>query len=158
MIERVIEQQKDIAHVLSSHKKSRHFIPTWQDMDVLEAINKSLQPLVEFTDALSGEKYVSVSFVKPVLHLFNSSVLKVKDDDTDLSRAIKSRILEYLNEKHSDPQIQAMLDVASTVDPHFKMNYTAEENKTSIQARLKSEMKTVAVTVIKTNTVIYIVI
>ncbi|XP_058270520.1 E3 SUMO-protein ligase ZBED1-like [Hemibagrus wyckioides] len=37
MIERVIEQQKDIAHVLSSDKKSRHLIPTWQDMDVLES-------------------------------------------------------------------------------------------------------------------------
>ncbi|XP_058254633.1 E3 SUMO-protein ligase ZBED1-like [Hemibagrus wyckioides] len=94
MIERVIEQQKAIAHVLSSDKKSRHLIPTWQDTDVLEAINKSLQPLVKFTDALSGETYVSVSFVKPALHLFNSSILKVTDDDTDLSRAIKSKILE----------------------------------------------------------------
>ncbi|KAL1282509.1 hypothetical protein QQF64_001312 [Cirrhinus molitorella] len=32
MIERIIEQQKAIAHVLSSDKKSRHLIPTWQDM------------------------------------------------------------------------------------------------------------------------------
>lgn len=133
MIERVIEQQKAIAH----------------DMDVLEAINKSLHPLVKFTDALSGQKYVSVSFVKPVLHLFNSSILKVKDDDTDLSRAIKCKILEYLNEKYSDPHIQALLDMASTVDPCFKMRYYAEDNKTSIQARLKVEMHTVAMMVIK---------
>ncbi|CAM4308168.1 unnamed protein product [Leuciscus chuanchicus] len=51
-IERVIEQQKAIAHVLSSDKKLWHLIPTWQDMDVLEVINKSLKPLVELTDAL----------------------------------------------------------------------------------------------------------
>ncbi|KTG40963.1 hypothetical protein cypCar_00042703 [Cyprinus carpio] len=133
MIERVIEQQKAIAH----------------DMDVLEAINKSLHPLVKFTDALSGQKYVSVSFVKPVLHLFNSSILKVKDDDTDLSRAIKCKILEYLNGKYSDPHIQALLDMASTVHPCFKMRYYAEDNKTSIQARLKAEMQTVAMIVIK---------
>ncbi|KAL0194366.1 hypothetical protein M9458_012662, partial [Cirrhinus mrigala] len=136
---RIIEQQKAIAHVLSSDKKSCHLIPTWQDMDVLEAINKSLHPLVNFTDAL-------VSFVKPVLHLFNASILKVKDDDTDLSRAIKSKILEYLNEKYSDPDIQALLDMASTVDPRFKMRYTAE-NKTTIQSRLKSEMQTLAMMV-----------
>lgn len=91
-----------------------------------------------------------MSFVKPVLHLFSWSVLKVKDDDTDLSRAIKSRILEYLNETYSDPQIQALLDMASTVDPRFKMSYTAEDNKTSIQARMNSEIKTKEiVTVVK---------
>ncbi|XP_057210029.1 E3 SUMO-protein ligase ZBED1-like [Triplophysa rosa] len=116
-------------------------------MDVLEAINKSLHPLVDFTDALLGEKYVSVSFVKPVLHLFNSSILKVKDDDTDLSRAIKSKILEYVNEKYSNPHIQALLDMASTVDPRFKMSYVAEDNQTSIQTRLKVEMQIVAMMV-----------
>ncbi|XP_058248423.1 E3 SUMO-protein ligase ZBED1-like isoform X2 [Hemibagrus wyckioides] len=147
MIERVIEQEKAIAHVLSSDKKSRHLIPTWQDMDVLEAINKSLQPLVKFTEALSGETYVSVSLVKPVLHLFNSSILKVKDDDTDLSRAMKSKILEDLNEKYSNPHIQDLLDMVSTVDPRFKMSYSAENNKASIQARLKAEMQTVAMMV-----------
>ncbi|XP_039597059.1 E3 SUMO-protein ligase ZBED1-like [Polypterus senegalus] len=147
MIERIIEQQKAIAHVLSSDKKSRHLIPTWQDMDVLEAINKSLHPLVNFKDALSDEKYVSVSFVKPVLHFFNASFLKIKDDDTDLSKAIKSKILEYLNEKYSDPDIQALLDMASTVDPRFKMRYTAEDNKTTIQSRLKVEMQTLAMMV-----------
>lgn len=123
-------------------------------MDVLEAFNKSLHPLVNFTDA--GEKYVSVSFVKPVLHLFNASILKLKDDDTDLSRAIKSKILEYLNEKYSDPDIQALLDMASTVDPRFKMRYTVEDNKT-IQSRLKAEMQTLAMMVIKMScTEIYI--
>lgn len=64
----------------------RYLIPTWQNIDVLEAISKSLSPLVEFTDALSGEKYVSVSFVKPVLHLFNTSILAVEEEDTDLTR------------------------------------------------------------------------
>uniref|UniRef100_A0A0E9U350 Uncharacterized protein n=1 Tax=Anguilla anguilla TaxID=7936 RepID=A0A0E9U350_ANGAN len=34
----------------------------------------------------SGEKYVSVSFVKPVLHLFNTSILAVEEEDTDLTR------------------------------------------------------------------------
>ena len=45
--------------------KNRHLTPSWQDINVLEAINKSLSPLIEFTDALSGEQYGSVSFVKP---------------------------------------------------------------------------------------------
>ena len=60
MSERILEQQKAIAQVLSNERKLRHLTLSRQDVDVLEAVNKSLSPLVEFTDALSGEKYVSV--------------------------------------------------------------------------------------------------
>lgn len=52
-----------------------------------------LSPPVEFTDALSGEQYVSVSFVKPTLHLFNTSILAVQEDDTDLAKCIKKKIV-----------------------------------------------------------------
>ena len=60
MSERILEQQKAIAQVISNERKLRHLTLSRQDVDVLEADNKSLSPLVEFTDALSGEKYVSV--------------------------------------------------------------------------------------------------
>eukprot|EP00064_Thunnus_orientalis_P010753 superscaffoldBa00001487_g10780 len=112
MIERVLEQQRAIAHVLSTDRKVLHLIPPWQDTDILEAINKSLNPLTEFTDALSNEKYVS--FVKPVLHLFSSSILKVKDDDPDLTCAIKTKL---------DLLTQELLDMASALDPQYKLRY-----------------------------------
>lgn len=140
MIERVLEQQRAIAHVLSTDRNARHLIPTWQDTDVLEAINKSLHRLTEFTDALSSEKYVSVSFVKPVLHLFSSSILKEKDDDPDLTCTIKTKILSYLDEKYKDPLTQELLDMASALDPRFKLRYVSEDNVAPIQARLTSEM------------------
>nr|XP_055053943.1 E3 SUMO-protein ligase ZBED1-like [Misgurnus anguillicaudatus] len=91
MISRVLEQHKAITQVLSSDRKLRHLTLSWQDIDVLEAINKCLSPLVEFTDALSGEKYISVSFLKPTLHLFNSSILAVQEDDTGLAKSIKQK-------------------------------------------------------------------
>lgn len=62
-------------------QKGRHFIPTWKDNDILEAINKSLC----LTDSLYSDKYESVSFVKPVLHLFKSPLLKVKYDVPDFT-------------------------------------------------------------------------
>ncbi len=140
MTERVLEQQRAISQVLSSDKKSRHLIPTWQDADVLEAISKSFRPLTEFTDALSSEKYVSVSFVKPVLHLFSSSILKANDDDPDLTNTIRTKILSYLEEKYKDPETQELLDMASAVDPRFKLRYVSEDRVAPIQARLTSEM------------------
>ncbi|KAM8723706.1 E3 SUMO-protein ligase ZBED1-like isoform 2-T2 [Acanthopagrus schlegelii] len=140
MIERVLEQHKAISQVLSSDRKSRHLLPSWQDTEILEAIYKSLHPLTEFTDALSSEKYVSVSFVKPVLHLFTSSILKVNDDDPELTNTIKTKILTYLEEKYKDPETQDLLNLASALDPRFKLRYTSEDRVAPIQARLMSEM------------------
>ncbi|KAK7891329.1 hypothetical protein WMY93_023292 [Mugilogobius chulae] len=141
MIERILEQQKAIAQVLSMDKKLRHLIPTWQDIDVLEAVNKALGPLVEFTDALSGETYISVSFVKPTLHLLNHSILAPQEDDLELCKSIKSKILEYLNEKYSDPKVQELLDIASALDPRFKLKYVSDVNRGAIEDRLRAEMK-----------------
>ncbi|KAK0141181.1 Zinc finger BED domain-containing protein 4 [Merluccius polli] len=60
MIQRLIEQERAISQLTRK-----------QGMDVLETVNKVLSPLQEVTDALSGERYISVSYLKTVLHLFN---------------------------------------------------------------------------------------
>ncbi|KAK0138123.1 Zinc finger BED domain-containing protein 1 [Merluccius polli] len=130
MIQRILEQLPAISQVLNDRK----------DIEVLEAMNNTLSPLAEFTDALSGELYVSVSSVKPVLHLFETSVLAVQDEDTDFTRSVKSNILKYLQEKYSDPRTQDLLDMATTFDPRFKMNYISEEKKATVRARLIDEM------------------
>ncbi|XP_039460734.1 zinc finger BED domain-containing protein 4-like isoform X1 [Oreochromis aureus] len=100
MIERFLEQENALSQV--ADKKTRHLVPSWQDVALLESLNKALGPLFEFTDALSGEGYVSVSFLKPVLHLFNNEILNQKDGETELTKAVKDGILKYLNEKYDD--------------------------------------------------------
>lgn len=65
-----------------------------------------------------------MSYIKPVLHLFNNIVLAAADDETELTKAMKRVILEYLNEKYSDPEMVDLLDVASLVDPRFKDAYS----------------------------------
>ncbi|XP_045076134.1 E3 SUMO-protein ligase ZBED1-like [Coregonus clupeaformis] len=115
-------------------------IPTWQDIDVLESIHKALHPLLEFTDALSGEEYVSISYLKPVLHLFATSVLAEDAEDTDLTKSIKTKVLAYLNNKYGDPNIQELLDVACFLDPRFKIQYISTDNIPAIKTRLKTEI------------------
>ena len=41
--------------VLSLDQKTTHLITSWQDIEVLEAINNALRPLTDFTDALDSE-------------------------------------------------------------------------------------------------------
>ncbi len=126
--------------VLKADRKTKHLVPTWQDTDVLESISRTLGPLLEFTDALSGEDYVSVSYIKPVLHLFNNTVLAAADDDTELTKDMKRVILEYLNEKYSDPKTVDLLDMASLVDSRFKDAYIADDRQEFIKTRAVAEI------------------
>lgn len=63
MIDRVLEQERALAKILSADKKTRPLVFTWQDIRVLEAVQKALKPLQDFTDTLSGEEYVTLSYV-----------------------------------------------------------------------------------------------
>lgn len=140
MVKRVLEQKRAITEVLSKDKKTRPLVPTWQDVDVLESIDAALSPLLEFTDALSGESYVSVSFLKPVMHLFNTSILKEAEDDTELTRTIKTTVMGYLNQKYDDPAMDNLLDMACLVDPRFKLQYTQGEKREYTKERAVLEM------------------
>ncbi|KAK0153618.1 Zinc finger BED domain-containing protein 1 [Merluccius polli] len=141
MIERILEQEKALTQVLRADRKTRHLVLTWQDIDVLESVSKALSPLVAFTDALSGEQYVSVSYLKPVLHLFSEQVLKPQDDDVNLTKKIKASILEYLDEKYADPSTQDLLDMASLLDPRFKITYIKPEKVDYIKTKTAAEIE-----------------
>lgn len=140
MIEHILEQESAIARVLGSDKKCRHLVPTWQDLEVLESVNKAVKPLQDFTDALSGESYVTVSFIKPTLNMFRSSILKPADDDTELTKTIKKNILSYVTDKYSDPVKDELLDMASLMDPRFRTTYIHPEKVEHIKKRAVTEL------------------
>lgn len=49
--------------------------------------------------------------MKPVLHLFRTETLAEKEEDTDLTKGIKSNALDYLEEKYSDPATQVGMGI-----------------------------------------------
>ena len=64
----------------------------------------------------------------------------MNDDDSELTNTIRKKILTYLEEKYKDPETQELLDMASALDPRFKLRYASEDRVAPIQARLVSEM------------------
>ena len=74
MIGRPLEQEKAIRILLGSDRSASHLLPTWQDMDVWNAISKALAPLEEFTNVMSGEKYVTGSAVLPIIDLLDKEI------------------------------------------------------------------------------------
>ena len=83
MIERVLKQERGLSKVPSADKKSRPLVFIWQDVDIMESVKKAPSPLQDFTDALSGEEYVTLSYVRPVLHLLNISLLAPEEEETE---------------------------------------------------------------------------
>lgn len=84
---------------------------------------------------------MSISYLKPVLHLLATSVLA---EDADLNKSIKTKALAYLNNKFGDPNIQELLDVACSLDPRFKIQHISTDNIPAIKTRLKTEMVNLA--------------
>ena len=87
MVERIREQQQEaINFVLGNDQKASHLILNWQQKDVLESIDKTLSPLKKMTDLLSGEDYVTISAIKPMLQHIFEDVLKSEKNDTTLTK------------------------------------------------------------------------
>ena len=101
MVGRVLEQEKAVCQVFSNDRKTAHLIATWQNIEVLESVNKALTPLTDLTDSISGEDYIAVSYIKPLLH-HHTEALAVKDNDTTLTKDITERIKSSLTEKYCD--------------------------------------------------------
>ena len=85
MVARILEQEQAIRTVLGSDRKKPHLIPTWQDIDVLQAVHTALSPLSSLTDILSSESYVTVSAVIPLLHLIEHKFLAEQSTDSQIN-------------------------------------------------------------------------
>ena len=127
MVSRILEQKEAIRLVLSADRSTSHIVPTWQDLDVLQAIDSAISPLSTLTDILSGEKYVTISAILPMLHILKTDLLKEKDTDTPLTKDIKKRIVEDITNRYTESKLAedviVMLRIASFLDPRFKAKY-----------------------------------
>ncbi|KAL7841435.1 hypothetical protein SRHO_G00251260 [Serrasalmus rhombeus] len=81
------------------------------DIEVLESVNVALKKVADFTDALSSEKTVTASSVKPVLQLLCEDLLM---------RNLKIKMTGVLEDKYNAPATQRLLAKASFVDPRYK--------------------------------------
>ncbi|XP_014187161.1 E3 SUMO-protein ligase ZBED1, partial [Haplochromis burtoni] len=141
MIQRLLEQEKAITQVLAADKTTRHLMLTWQDIEVLDSVRTALNPLLEFTDAFSAEEYVTISCVKPVLQMFNNDMLKVKEGDTELTKDIKTAILDYMNKSYKDSVTERLVNMASFLDPRFHTEYFSESESEAIKVQVMSELE-----------------
>lgn len=98
-----------------------HLSQCWQEdqaLDVLESIKEAFNPLLVFTDSLSGESYLTVSDLKPELHIIIAQILKNiwRSDSHDIS---------WWKIYWPDNRC---LCVGTLLDPQFKTQYINPDN------------------------------
>lgn len=98
-------------------------------MEVLESVNAALKTVANFTDALSLEKVVSASSLKPVPQLITGDVLLPGEEDTRLTHNLKEKMTAVLTDKYRAPRIQQLLAKAAFIDPRYKDIDITEEFK-----------------------------
>jgi hypothetical protein len=119
MIGRFIEQQQAICGVFVADRSLWHLNPSDADYKVLEEIYSVLSQLVQFTDMLSGETYVSVSAIIPVLkHIYE--ILSPKKQDPANVKVIKSAIMKDLKPRFDQQEVKEISMKACVLDPRFK--------------------------------------
>ena len=73
-----------------------------------------------------------------------SDILIRKEGDTSLTNDIKKKVSTYMEKKYKDIKVNELLDVATFLDPRFKMTFVDESEKESVQERVVREGTDVA--------------
>lgn len=103
------------------------------------AINEALAPLEEFTNVMSGEKYVTGSAVLPIMDLLDKEILKEKEEDKTLTNEIRLAIKADLFTRNTSAEVSELLESCSFVDPRFKTKYLKDDDIVTVKALVCDE-------------------
>ena len=81
MLAGVLEKQETICAVLAEDRKDWHLMPFDIEFTVPEPVASDLKPLHVFSDALVGEKHITISAIRPFLRHIVEQVVLVDADD-----------------------------------------------------------------------------
>ena len=122
MVARIVEQQQAICAVLAEDRKHRYKMPTDTEFSTLEAVVKVFEPLSYFTDALSGEKHVTASAIRPLLKHIHEKILLVSSNDCTITKEMKMVMSNDLKSRYTT-MLNELLDICSYLDPRFRSAY-----------------------------------
>ena len=72
---------------------------------------------------MSGDTHVTVSSVIPVLYNLANKILKENENDSTLTKNIKKRVIDYMQEKYADSKTKEILNIVTFLDPRFKTDF-----------------------------------
>ena len=122
MIQRVQEQQAAICAVLAENRDRtiRSLLPENEEWSTIEDLLSVLKPFCDGTTIMSGSRYPTFSLLAPLLHKLLEVTLKIKEDDSEVLKNVKSSIANDLQSRYNSYSTRKCLRIATFLDPRFK--------------------------------------
>ena len=115
---------------LAEDRKNWHLMPSDLEFTVPEAVASVLKPLHVFTDALVGEKHITISVTRPLVGHIVEQVVLVGADNCAITREMKETIADKLQAHYIQDETSDLVDKCSFLNPRFKTEYLANEERT----------------------------
>lgn len=100
---------------------------TDQELNTVEIVDIILEPFSFLADALSGEKNITLSVVRPVLKHILEKLTTRRDEDTRLVREIKLAIHTHISNCCGIADVAMLLDKATFLDLRSRERVTELE-------------------------------
>jgi len=98
--------EQAISAVLAEDCKNWNKLLTDEEFRVIKALSAVLEPFSYLTDALSGEKIVTVLAIRPVMKHIAEVLTMVKDTDSRFIKEVKQKISNDISKRYDDERIQ----------------------------------------------------
>ena len=96
-----------------------------------------MKPLVE---ALGGEKWITISTVRPLLYKLKNTYLAPTSSDNRMAKNLRKSMLSNLNQRYCEAQLK-ILNMATFLDPRFKsLSFLPEEGRKEITTDIELEL------------------
>ena len=128
MVKWILEQQQALSAVFAEDRKLWHLMPSNAEFSTLEVVFDILKPLSVLTDALSGEKEVTASAIRPILKHVLENCLASEPNDSRLAADLKATIASDLHSRYSSAMISQLLDKCSILDPRFRAEHVSDKD------------------------------
>ena len=79
-----------------------------------------MKPFVDMTEGIGGEKWVTISSVRPLIQKIKSCFLQTSDSDHSIVKEMKEVMLNKIVQYYGEGCDLGMLDKAMLLDPRFK--------------------------------------
>ena len=140
MVERVLEQQQPLCATLFELRKG-DLMPSDAEFSAMECYKDVMKPLVDVTEAIGAEKWVTISIIRPLLHKLLNVHLKPATTDSRLVCMIKESICSDLQDRYNGSALDLLMK-AAFLDPRFKaLPFLKSEERWRIASLIEEDVE-----------------
>ena len=142
MIEHIVHQQQPLCAALLELRKT-DLMPSDAEITPVEVYLEVMKPSVCSTEVIGGEQRVTLSAIRPLLHMLLSQHLAEKPSDAHLAKVVKKAVLTDMQGHYNDAE--ALLNKACYLNPCFKaLIFLSEEQKETTVATVQTDVQDLA--------------